>query len=63
MVDFVWSDHNGIIIMINNVVSLLELQIIRSYVKNTDHISTNRVEVPRLPQFKSYLKIIGILYL
>jgi len=36
---------------------------IENYVKNTNCISANRVKVPRLPQFKSYLKIIGIPFL
>ena len=36
---------------------------IKNYVKSTDHINANDIESPRLPQSKSYLKIIGIPYL
>ena len=63
MVDFIWSDCNSIVIITNKVTSSLELQMIENYVKNTNCISTNRVKVPRLSQFKSYLKIIGIPFL
>ena len=63
MVDFVWLDYNGIIIITNQVMSSLELQTIKNYVKNADCISTDGVEVPRLSQSKSYLKIIGIPFL
>jgi len=60
MVDFVWTDSNSIIIMTNKVASTLELQTIENYIKNANCINTNRVKIPRLPQSKSYLKIIGI---
>jgi len=36
---------------------------IEDYVKNAEHINSNDVEIPYLPQSKSYLKIIDILYL
>ena len=38
----------------------MDLQIIKQYIKNSDNINTLQVEVPCLPQSKSYLKIIGI---
>jgi len=41
----------------------LDFQAIEKYVKNTVCIEAKHVELPRLPQSKSYLKIIGILYL
>jgi len=63
MVNFVWSNLRDIIIMTNKVTSSLDLQMIKNYVKNTNYISTDKVEVPRLPQSKSCLKIIGIPYL
>jgi len=40
----------------------LDLQIIEQYVKNSNDIDAFQVEVPHLPQLKSYLKIIGIPY-
>jgi len=49
MVDFVWLDPSSIVIMTNKVVSPLDLQTIKNYIKNTDCINTNGVEVPRLP--------------
>ena len=63
MINFVRLDSNSIIIMINKVTLTSELQTIKNYVKNTNHINTDGVKIPRLPQSKSYLKIIGILYL
>ena len=49
--------------MTNKITSFLDLQTIKNYIKNTNCINTNGVKVPRLSQFKSYLKIIGIPYL
>ena len=64
IVNFIWLDSNGIIIIITNkVISTLELQIIENYVKNTNHINVDKVKISRLPQSKFYLKIISILYL
>ena len=63
MVNFVWLDPNSIIIVTNKVTSTLELQTIKNYVKNANCINANEVEIPRLLQSKSYLKIIGISYL
>lgn len=45
------------------MVSPLDFQTIERYVKNTNHIDVDKVEVLRLPQSKSYLKIIGIPYI
>jgi len=63
MVDFIHQEQSGVTIIINKVISSLNLQTIKKYVKSTNHIEANEVEVPQLPQSKSYLKIIGILYL
>ena len=63
MIDFVWLDSKSIIIVTNKVTTALDLQTIKNYVKNTNHINTNGVDVPRLPQSKFYLKIIDIFYL
>ena len=49
--------------VVTNKVSLQsDLQIIEQYVKNADSINALQMEVPWLPQSKSYLKIIGIPY-
>jgi len=50
-------------IVTNKVVSPLDLQKIESYVKSAKHIEVEEVEVPQLPQSKSYLKIICISYI
>jgi len=63
IINFVQLDPSSIVIMTNKVTSSLDLQIIENYIINTNCINTDGVEVPRLPQSKSYLKIIGILYL
>jgi len=61
--DFIRMENSGIIITTNKVVAPLDLQTIKQYVKNINSIESDKVEVPRLPQFKSYLKILDIPYL
>ena len=63
MADFVCINQAGIIIVTNKVASPLNLQTIEKYVKNTNFIDSDKVNVPCLPQSKLYLKIIGISYL
>ena len=63
MADFVCINQTGIIIVTNKVASPLDLQTIGKYIKNTNFIDSNKVNVPCLPQSKLYLKIIGISYL
>ena len=59
-VDFIRSDPIGIVIVTNKVTSISDLQIISQYIKKSEDINKLQVEEPRLPQSKSYLKIIGI---
>ena len=61
--DFVQSDQYSLIITINKVTLLLDLHIIENYVKNANNININKILTSQLLQSKSYLKIIGILYL
>ena len=63
MADFVHNEQVGIIIVINKVASPLDLQTIESYVKSSNNIDEENVEVPCLLQSKSHLKIIDIPYL
>ena len=49
--------------MTNKVTSSSDLQMIKNYVKNTECININKVEVLRLFQSKSNSKIIDIPYL
>ena len=51
-----------IIVVTNKVTSSLDLQTIKQYVKDTNRINSNKVNSPRLPQLKSYLKVIGLPY-
>jgi len=60
--DFIISDSKDIIITINNVASNSDLLEIEKYVKNSLEDNDNIVSSPRLPQSKSYLKIVSILY-
>jgi len=52
--DYISSDSKGVIIATNNVTSSSDLQEIEKY--------NNSIETLRLPQSKSYLKIVGISY-
>jgi len=47
----------------NKVASPSDLQTIKNYVKNANHIDSNDIEMPCLPQSKTYLKMIVIPYL
>ena len=60
LVNFICSDPLGIMVVTNKVSLQSDLQIIEHYIKNSDDINALQVEVPRLPQSKLYLKIIGI---
>ena len=48
--DFVYIDQAGITIVINEVTVSLDLQTIERYVKNTNHIDSDNVKTPQLPQ-------------
>jgi len=48
---------------LNSIASASNLQVIENYVKNVNDIISENIQAPRLPQSKSYLKIIGIPYL
>ena len=60
MANFVYSDDKGIIIFTNNIACPSDLQEIKKYVKNTLCAVTDQIATSRLPQPKSYLKIVGI---
>jgi len=62
-VDFIHSDVADIIAVTNKVASFSDLQTIKQYIKGTNHINSNDIKLPRLPQSKLYLKIIGFSYL
>jgi len=60
--DYISSDNKGINIFSNNVASNSDLQEIEKYVKQFLKDNNNEIASPRLPQSKSYLKIVGIPY-
>jgi len=60
--DYIRSDPIGISIVTNKVALRLDLQIINQYMKSSEDINGLQVDEPRLPQSKSYLKIIRIPY-
>jgi len=62
MVDFICMDQAGITIVTNKVTSSLDLQTIKKYIKNANHINSDKVNTSHLPQLKFYLKIIDIPY-
>ena len=62
LVNFICSDASSIIVVSNKVANLSDLQTIEYYIKDASHINSNEVNSPRLPQSKSYLKIIGLSY-
>jgi len=63
MADFIQADHRGLAITTNKVVFTLDFNTIIKYIKNVDVIDSNNIIVQRLPQSKSYLKILNISYL
>jgi len=63
MANFICTNNKDVVITTTKVTENLNLQTIERYVKNTNNIEMMQVESPRLPQSKSFLKIIGILYL
>ena len=62
VVDFIRSNHIGLLIVTNQVTIQSDLQIISQYIKKSEDINKLQVEEPCLSQSKSYLKIIGILF-
>ena len=56
VVDSIRSNNKSI------VVTTLDLNIIEEYIKNLNDVNSSDVMSSRLPQSKSYLKILGILY-
>ena len=62
MTDYVCLEQKDITIATNKVALSLDLQVIENYVKNVNSIDSEDIDTLCLPQSKSYLKIIGILY-
>jgi len=63
MADFICVKDKGIIISTNNIANPSDLQEVEKYVKNMLYMEVDQISFPRLPQSKSYFKIVGIPYL
>ena len=63
MADFIRIKDKSIVISTNNVTNPSNLQKIEKCVRNLLNSDIDQISSPRLPQLKSYLKIVGILYL
>ena len=61
--DFIRSDFRGLIVVANKVPASSNISIINNYIKNSFGSDVNNIQDACLPQFKSYLKILGIPYL
>jgi len=61
--EFIRPCSGGIAIITNNVPNPSDLSIIEKYFKSVKGINSNDIPSPRLPQSKSYLKIMGLPYL
>ena len=60
LVDFICANTNNITIFTNKVTVQSDLYIIKNYIKKVKDINSLNIDTPRLPQSKSYLKIINI---
>jgi len=60
LADFIHVEDKGVVLMTNNVSLGSDLQEIEKYIKNSLSSNTNKVSLARLPQSKSYLKIVSI---
>ena len=62
LVDFIYLNPLIITVVMYKVTSSSNLQVIKNYIKNMNCIDIIGVDIPHLPQSKSYLKIIDISY-
>ena len=63
MANFIWANQKRLIITTNKAVFMLDLNIIEKYIKNVNVVDSEDVMATKLPQSKSYIKILGILYI
>ena len=60
--NFIYSNNKDIITTTNKTVASLDLSIVERYVKELNNINSNDSMSLQLPQSKSYLKILEVLY-
>ena len=63
LANFIHVDQYGLTVTTNKVASLLNLSTSERYIKNVDTINSEENMISKLPQSKSYLKILGISYI
>ena len=61
--NFIYIINKGVIITTNKLASTSNLIIIKKYIKNSNNINLNAINSSHFPKSKSYLKIIGLLYI
>jgi len=61
--NFICIEKSRLVITTNKVASTLDLQTTKKYVKNSYSVDVDNVESLKLPQSKSFLKIISIPYI
>jgi len=61
--EFIRPTAKGIIIATNNVPASSDLTTMEKYIQSIEGIEQSNIFALRLPQLKTYLKIIGILYI
>ena len=60
LADFMYVEDKGIVLTTNNISLGSDLQEIEKYIKNSLSSNLDKMLLTRLPQSKSYLKIVGI---
>jgi len=60
--NYIYFDNKGIVITTNKIIVSSDLNIVEKYMKELNDVDLNDIMSLRLSQFKSYLKILGILY-
>jgi len=61
-VDFIHSNNKRLLITTNKVAATSNLNIIKKYMKDLNDVDSSDIISLKLPQSKSYLKILDILY-
>jgi len=61
-VNFICADNKMLLITTNKITVILDLNIIKKYIKDLSEVNYNDIESPKLPQSKLYLKILSISY-
>ena len=62
IVDYIQKEPIDVIIVTDKIALPSNIQVIKNFVKNVENINSEDIELPKLPQSKSYLKIIDIPY-